>query len=491
MAQITRRVPTHLRLALLALFSPMAFGCTSTEPTASPVDRIMERLAPAILIEGESSGSWTVTERMTFSSAPGVAVSFVDSPGPVWSRTVGVREAGTDTPLDPDTRFIAKSLAKSVTAFATLRLVDEGVLDLDAPLDEYLERWTIPDNEFTARVRPTLRQLLAHRAGFTMWGVPSYRAGEPLPSLVQALNGEAPAAAERVTIDYEPGSRSRYSGGGYTVLQLLLEDVTGESFPALMERLVLEPLQMDRSLFYPGVPAELESETATGHDDKGNPIPGRWEALVQLAAGGLITTAPDLSRFVAEVMSAFKGESVLLSQATALAMLTDHGEGRGLGFEVAGAGEALRFSHTGSGDGFRALMLGLPARSEGMVVLVNADGNRAGELRNEIMRSVALAYDWPGLQPEVRSVQEIDPAWYRTLLGVYEYSDGSLTTVSLSPAGLEAAWGDAAPSRLLTADSLRYFTRSGESFRFAREGDIVVGLEWSGPGWSFEAQRQR
>lgn len=465
-------------------------GCSPSDP-ASPTpdpDAVLSNLAPGILLLGEEFDGWTLTERMARAEAPAVAVSFVGPDGLAWTRAAGVLRAGGSTAAGPDTRFLAKSLAKPVTAFATLRLVEQGLLDLDAPLDRYLERWTLPDNEFTRAGKPTLRQLLAHRAGFTVWGVPSYAPGDELPTLVQALKGEPPAEPRAVTIDYEPGTQSRYSGGGYSVLQLLLEDVTGQNFPELMEHLVLAPIGMDHSQFNPGVPDYLQPVTASGHEN-GEQLEG-WEALVQMAAGGLITTAPDMGRFVAEVIRAHAGESELMSAGTAREMLTDHGDGRGLGFVVEGAADSLVFSHTGSGDGFRTLILGVPARGEGLAVMVNADGVRAGELRQEIVRAVAVDREWAGLEPEVRRVADVRRAWLERLAGHYEYSDGSVTTIALTPEGVTAAWGEADPALIFPQDSVRYFNRTGESFEFeAGDDDEVVALTWSGDFGAFRAER--
>ncbi|MGD8496200.1 MAG: serine hydrolase domain-containing protein [Gemmatimonadales bacterium] len=476
--------PLVLGLAGVAACSGDTPGRTSPDP-----DVVFSRLSPGIVLASEERPAWTLADRMAFASAPAMAVTRVDVAGGGWTRVAGVRRAGSAARADARTRFMVKSLAKPVTAYAALRLVDQGVLDLDAPLDTYLERWKVPDNEFSRATPPTLRQLVAHRAGFTMWGVPSYAPGEARPTLVEILQGDVPEDFSPITIDYEPGTKSRYSGGGYSVLQLLLEDVTGEPFPALMRRLVLDPLGMDHSLFAPTVPDSLTDVSAVGHED-GEPL-GHWEALVQMAAGGLISTAPDMGRFVAEIVRAWRGESSLLSEDLAKQMLTDQGDGRGLGFEVDGAGDSLVFRHTGAGDGFRTLIVGLPARGEGLVVLVNDDDARAGELRKEIVRAAALAYGWTPLQPEVRATARLDSAWVDRLIGRYEYSDGSATTVSAGPDGLRVAWGDAEAVPIFPSDSLHWFTRSGEAFDFELDGGEVTGLVWSGDFGAFPAERRR
>lgn len=476
------------RTAFLALMasSLTISACTTASDSPNSSAVVLNRLAPGILLSNETHTGWNLIERMEYADVPAVAVTFVDSSGLAWTRAVGTPLRGSGDTLHTDTRFMVKSISKPVAAFAAMRLVDQGILDLDRPLNDYLDRWNVPQNEFTLRTSPTLRHLLAHRAGFTMWGVPSFAEGEKIPDILQIMEGNSKEDYGAVRIDFEPGTRSRYSGGGYSVLQLLLEDTTGESFPELMHRLVFQPLGMRHSQFHIGVPDSLKSITATGHDADGQPLPGRWEAIVQMAAGGLITTSKDLGIFVFEVMRALRGESDLLSAAVATEMVRDHGDGWGLGFDTEGSGSDPVFSHTGSGDGFRSAILGLPGRQQGIVVLVNSDGMRAAELRHEIIRGAALVYGWNGLKPGVRQVIDPGREWLASLEGRYRYSDGSVTTISLSPAGLNAAWGDGTPTSLYPEDSTHFFSRSGESFVFEREGASLV---WSGDFGSFKADR--
>lgn len=491
MTRFAARIARRMTALLPVLLAPIATGgCGPATPGAADPnpDVVLSRLSPGIVLASEEAPAWTLADRMADASAPAVAVTFVNASGSGWTRAAGVLRSGEEKPATGDTRFMAKSLAKPVTAFAALRLVDQGILDLDAPLDDYLVRWRIPDNEFTRATAPTLRLLLAHRAGFTMWGVPSYAPDEPRPTLVELLHGDVPDDYSPISIDYQPGTDSRYSGGGYSVLQLLLQDVSGEPFPTLMRRLVLDPLGMNHSQFAPTVPDSLKSVTAAGHED-GEPLP-HWETLVQTAAGGLLSTAPDMGRFVAEVNRAWRGESDLLSKDLAREMLTDEGDGRGLGFELAGAGDSVVFRHTGAGDGFRTLIVGIPARGQGLIVMVNADDQQAGELREEIVRAAAVTYDWSRLEPEVRMTANLDSGWVERLPGRYEYTDGSVTTVAASSHGLLAAWGDAEPVPLFPTDSLHWFARSGEEFTFERRDGEVTGLVWSGSFGSFSAERQ-
>jgi CubicO group peptidase (beta-lactamase class C family) len=176
----------------------------------------------------------------------------------------------------PDEPFQAGSVSKSVAAFAVLRLVDSGALDLDQDVNERLVSWQLPDGEGV-----TLRRLLSHTAGLGIEFFPGYEGPGELPTLVEVLDGAPPATTDPVRVETPPGNGFRYSGGGYALVQLLVEDVTGTAFAEVARELVLEPVGMTSSTF---------EQRA-----------GAWHRYPEQAAAGLWTTAADLARFVGAV----------------------------------------------------------------------------------------------------------------------------------------------------------------------------------------------
>lgn len=274
-------------------------------------------------------------------------------------------------------------------------MVEEGLLSLDAPVNEQLSGWKIPDNALTARTPVTLHHLLSHTGGLTVSGFPGYAAGADLPTVEQILNGAAPANTPPVVVDLAPGLRQRYSGGGITVVQLLMTQVAGADFTDLMQTRVLGPLGMSASAYAQPLPEALADHTATGHRADGEATPGRFHTYPELAAAGLWTTPSDLSRFVIGLNDAYTGRSeVVLQQPTARAILTEVRDGWGLGLKVAGQGRDLRYSHSGSNDGFRAMMVGFPERNQGVVIMTN--GDLGGVLIASLLQAIAAEYDWPG-----------------------------------------------------------------------------------------------
>ncbi|HEX2853769.1 MAG TPA: serine hydrolase domain-containing protein [Opitutaceae bacterium] len=229
-------------------------------------------------------------------NVPGLSLAVVAEGRIVRARGYGVIESGGSTPVTEHTLFQAGSVSKPVAAFGALRPVDSGRLSLDANVNAALKSWKVPENEFTATEKVTLRRLLSHTAGLTVHGFPGYAVGATQPNLVQVLSGEKPANTPAVRADIVPGSKWRYSGGGYTAMQQLVIDVSGRPYPEFMHDTVLEPLGMLAGTFEQPLSQADAAKTATDHFQRA-PVKGRWPVYPEMAAAGLWTTASDLARF--------------------------------------------------------------------------------------------------------------------------------------------------------------------------------------------------
>jgi CubicO group peptidase (beta-lactamase class C family) len=209
----------------------------------------------------------------------------------------GEHSVSVGDPVDRDTVFQVASLSKWITAWGVLALVEDGRLDLDAPVGRLLTRWKLPESGFDLD-GVTPRRLLSHTAGLTDGlGYLGFAPGAPLQTLEQSLTRAAdamPGRSGEVRVGYAPGRGFQYSGGGYTLLQLLIEEVTGEPFEAYMQRTVLQPLGMTRSTFE--WTPDRGPRLATFYDGGSQPAPHyRFTAL---AAASLYTTLSDLTRFL-------------------------------------------------------------------------------------------------------------------------------------------------------------------------------------------------
>lgn len=192
---------------------------------------------------------------------PGLSIAVIDNFQIVWAKAYGVIETGSSKPVTSRTLFQAGSISKPVAATGALSLVEQGKLSLDEDVNQKLKSWKVPENEFAKNQKVTLRRLMSHSAGLTVHGFPGYDVNDPVPTLVQIFNGEKPANTAPIRVDFVPGTQSRYSGGGVTIEQQLMMDVTGKPFPALMREIVLGKIGMTDSSYEQPLPPPLAAMT--------------------------------------------------------------------------------------------------------------------------------------------------------------------------------------------------------------------------------------
>lgn len=382
-------------------------------------------LLPAVLFDNQPMSAWTLPARMARHHVPGVSIALIEDGRIAWSKGYGVTRDG-GAAVSPSTPFQAASLAKLMTAVAALRLVERGELRLDGDVDQKLASWEIPANPFTATSPVTLRHLLAHRAGTTVRGFRGYAEGEALPDLRCILAGGEPANSPPVVVDIAPGSVERYSGGGYQVVQQLLEDVTARPFAEVVRQQVLRPAGMSLTVAGTDPPAL----SACGHGHDGAVVTGCAHRYPETAAAGWWTTPGDLARLALSLSRAYRdgGNDGLLAGATARVMLAPVADGHmGLGPGVHGSGEAFHFDQAGWNRGFRARLIMYPHLGKGIVVMVNGDGGDV--LIEEIARAAAHVYQWPGFRPTRRTAMVLDPATLAAWAGEYAMEAGFPLTV--------------------------------------------------------------
>ena len=411
-----------LLLAFLALIVDEApVSAQATQPastTSARITRVEAGLRRARTIQGKPVALMRLDERMRHYKVPGVSIAVIDSFRIAWARGYGVREEGDSSRVTTETLFQAASISKPVAALAALRLVQDGKLSLDENVNLKLRSWKVPENEFTIQQPVTLRRLLSHGAGLTVHGFPGYASNVSVPSVRQVLDGQPPANTAAIRVDTVPGARWRYSGGGYTVMQQLIEDATGRPFADAMRTLVLTPVGMTRSTYEQPLPNALASNAASGHRSDGTLVQGKWYTHPEMAAAGLWTTPSDLARYAIEVQLAIAGRSnKVLSQATTAQMLTRQTGTSGLGPGLGGEANDATFSHGGANQGFRAYFIAFRERGQGAVVMTNADGG--GALASEIVRAVAEEYNWPSSRPVEKTVVEVGPKTLSSLAGRY------------------------------------------------------------------------
>ena len=406
------RAAAQLLIVLVALFFA---GCHNSMP-ASPGNVAeftaqMDALAPELLRKHH---------------VPGVSIALIHDGEFVWAQGYGLADKANGIPVTRDTVFQVASISKPVTAWSVMRLVEADKLKLDAPAERYLTRWHLPPSEFD-HDGVTIRRLLSHSAGLSLHGYPGFEPGQPLPTVEESLSGATGGAGD-VHVVQEPGLKFSYSGGGYTLLQLVVEEVTGETYVTYTQREILDALGMTNSGF--ACTSEPQPTTAAAYDAQGQLLPNYL--YTAKAPAGLCTTARDLARFVAAGMTGPNGEpagrGVLFPDALALMfspaiettgfykLLDSEAYGFGYGVETLPNGTRV-VSHGGNNSGWRSQLAEMPEKGEGIVALTNSD--RGAEVITDIMCAWAAWAD-EGAPRRCRSFQTLRNAMFALagILGV-------------------------------------------------------------------------
>jgi CubicO group peptidase (beta-lactamase class C family) len=459
---------------------------------AARISRIENGLLPAVIIKGQPPQSMTIADRMAHYKVPGVSVAFFDHGQIIWTKTYGFADVASKKPVTPDTLFQAASISKPVAALAALRLVQDGKLTLDEDVNVKLRTWKVPENAFTLKEKVTVRRILSHSAGLTVHGFAGYASDEPVPTVVEILNGEKPANSDPIRVDVVPGTLWRYSGGGYVVLQTLLSDVTGKPFPQIMHELVLGPAGMTHSTYEQRLPQNRASEAATPYRSDGSPVKGGAHTYPEMAPAGLWTTPSDLARMAMEVQNEYAGKSSkILSQDMARQMLTRQFGTSGLGFGLESPGEKPRFAHGGANEGFRCNIETYTDSGQGFAVMTNSDSG--GELTEEIFRAVAKEYGWPDFHPIEHTLVKINPATFAAYAGTYEILGVGKLTVTTKPTGFYVAAQPFGPDpiELLPESPTQFFILSGDvTFSFHKDAQgAITGLTLHATSQTFEAKK--
>ena len=472
--------PSTRRLACLALLSLPLLAWADAGAGAdmdAGIARVERGLRLPVAVAGEPVAARTLEGEMQRLHVPGVSVALIRDGKIAWTRGYGVAYEGGPA-VTPETLFQAASISKPITAVAALRLAERGELNLDADINTVLTGWKLPAGPDNAGA--TARQLLSHTAGTSVSGFPGYEAGKPVPTLVQVLDGAAPANTKPVRIEKTPGTAFRYSGGGYSVLQQALIDRTRQPFDALLLETVLKPAGMRDSRFAQPLPANLLARAALPHNAQGKPYPGGPYTYPDLAAAGLWTTPADLARFALDLQRSVRGEKGVLSPQMARTMITPVKNRYGLGLQVEGEGQALSFEHGGSNMGYQNNLFAYADHGDGAVIMTN--GANGAELASGILRALAVEYKWPSQHPVERKAVALDLAAQEKLAGRYVIAGLGDFTIArrdgrLMVALREGAWE---PLYAEAPDLLFVLSRKLE-LRMAGDGGRVVSGSFDVP----------
>lgn len=472
---------TSARVLLLVLvLSQAALG---QSPAGSRIERIEKGLLPSVLVKGFPG--WTIQERMKHYKAPGVSIAVINDFKIDWAKAYGVKDIETNEPVSTETLFQAGSISKPVAAMVALKKVEQGKIALDENINNRLTSWKLPDNDFTAKRRVTLANLLSHTGGLTVHGFPGYAIGEKIPTLPQVLDGTVPANTAAVRVDMEPGTKHRYSGGGTTIAQLAIMDIEKKPYPQIAQETVLGPLGMTNSSYNQPLPDQTRKKAASGHKTGGRLVEGKIHVYPEMAAAGLWTNPTDLAKFAIEVQLSLVGKSnKVLSKETTAKMVTPFiADFVGLGFFIEKHGAATYFGHGGADEGFRALLLVHKEKGYGAAIMVNSDN---GQIMNEILRGIAREYQWEDFLPQPVDVVSVDSKKLDDYVGRFQVNPDRVLTI-IKENGKLYAQPTQSPRLDLFPISETEFLRTDANVRYtfvrSAEGNVdLVRIRFDGGG---------
>ena len=354
----------------------------------------------------------------------GVSVAVFDHYGEVRTRTFGVKRAGGSDPIEPSTAFSTASISKPVTALLCLLLDAEGRIDIDAPIASSLKRWQLPESDLPGTREVTWRQLLTHTAGTSQHGFADYYEGDALPTLVDSLEGRLPRYDKPIGFLFAPGTSWQYSGGGYVILQMALEDEMGEPLESLVRQRIFEPLAMTHTtMVQPGEPG-FPADVAAVHDDAGTLIRTGLPITPQVSASGMWSTPSDLARFAIAIQRGLRGETVGPVTPPIARAMTDiislHYVG-GMGmpfFRGFGLGNTEWFRHDGSNTGVNSDIFAAMDGGYGFVLMGNGDDDNTGPVFASLRREIIAGMGWRDRHPLANA--PLDPARRAAILGSYK-----------------------------------------------------------------------
>ncbi|MFK7760389.1 MAG: serine hydrolase [Phycisphaerales bacterium] len=336
--------------------------------------------------------SFNIADRMRILDVPGVSIVVIHNGKIDWAAGYGVRDETSGLPVTTETLFQAASISKPVAALATMRLAQEKRLDLDAPIQSLLTSYKLPKADFEGEV--TARNILNHTAGLNVDGFAGYKNGGPIPTAAELLTGKGNSESLRQI--ETPGTRYRYSGGGSTMLQIALTDLTGQDFNTLMQENVFNPLGMTRSTYEQPLAVDKWSNHSAAHDHGGRRISGGFHVYPEQFPAGLWTTPTDLAKFVLEIQQVAQSNSgQVLTPESGKQMLTPVFSRAALGLFITEFGGEKWFRHSGSNQGFKCDFRASFSGGNGVIVMTN--GEMGFEVCQDLIRAVAKVYGWPDM----------------------------------------------------------------------------------------------
>lgn len=452
--------PISIALILLVL------GCAQPVGSQQMLARLDGTTVPAEQVAA------SIEEIMQRAGVTGLSCAIINDSRVVYRRGFGLKDRSAGAPNDEQTVFAAASFSKTVFAYLVMRLVEQGVLDLDTPLQEYLgqplaEHPRYADLAGDARAgRITARTVLSHTTGFPNW---------------RFIRDDG-----RLVIQFEPGSRFFYSGEGIALLQMVIEQLTGRGLEELSRESIFGPLRMERTRYI--WQEAFEANHAVPHDEYERPRRLRRRRDAE-AAGSMQSTANDYARFLVALLNPDPASAALVDSMLTpqIAIRSERMFGPGawrdsdeeagapdlswaLGWGVFDSEAGKAFFHTGHDFGWQNYAVVYRDRGIGVVLMSNSDNfeSVAREIAAVAIGDTYSPFDWlgyPRFDPDRRREPppepvaiDVEPSVLEAYVGEYRLMEGETVFVKLEEGRLYISSDAIDWAELLAESETRFFT---------------------------------
>lgn len=382
--------------------------------------------------------SLKIEEQLEKYKLPGFSVVIFKNYKIVYSKQFGVKSANSPEKIDENTAFSTASIAKPITALLCFILEEKGLLNLNEPIEKSLKRWHLPNSKFTENHSPTWKQFLNHTAGTTQDGFEDHYEGEKIPTLVESLQGKIPRYDKEIEFSFEPETGWQYSGGGYTIIQMALEDKFNTLIAELAKEHIFAPLGLKNTTMIQPNEKGFLTNVSLVHDKDGKVIKTGLPVTPQVGPSGLWSTPTDLAKIAIEMQNALRNKNnKVISQnvakkMTEVSVLKQAVGGWGYGWQKTfGYNNYDWFSCNGSNTGVGGSLMATMKEGNGFAFLANGEKPNRFPVMGQTQKTILRLMNWKGdfLNEET---QEIPSDLKQKLIGTYDdflYEQGIETNI--------------------------------------------------------------
>jgi CubicO group peptidase (beta-lactamase class C family) len=375
---------------------------------------------------GFLTDSLNIDKQLEKNKLPGFSLVVFENYEIVYSNQFGVKSVNSKEKIDENTAFSAASISKPITALLCYVLEEKGLLNLDDPIDNSLKRWHLPKSKFTENNSPTWRQFFNHTAGTNQGGFADYYEGDTIPTIKQSLLGQIPRYDKEIEFLFTPGTGWEYSGGGYVIVQMALEDTFNKSIGELAAEYIFKPLGMKNTTMIQPNEKGFSTNVALVHDEKGKVIRTGLPITPQVGASGMWSTPTDLAKLSIEIQNALRNKNnkvishSIAEKVTAVSALKNAVGGWGYGWQKTfGYNNYDWFSCNGSNTGVGGNILATMENGNGMVYLANGEKPNRFPVMNETRMKILTLMNWDK-KASNEETQEIPLPLKEKLIGTYD-----------------------------------------------------------------------